>query len=173
MATATTTMVETDWMDGYRRGDITGTETCMVCGMDTMRPKIILDPDGGRAVYCKRCTPRVHRMGSVDVAKNSFANFTLDHVRDEQGKKVTVNSIAELRAAEKRYNFALAVAADDGGTANAPPQHEAWAGDVAHSYERKFNRDPKAYKSAAAKEGVTTGIAAKRSETIADLPNPV
>lgn len=173
MATATTTMVQTDWMDGYRRGDVTGTETCQVCGIDTMRPKIILDPDGGRAVYCKRCTPRVHRMGSVDVAKNSFANFTLDHVRDEFGKKVTVQSIAELRAAEKRYNFALAVAADDGGGAAAPPQHESWAGDISHDYQRKFNRDPKAYKSSAATAGVSAGIAASPKDTLVDHPNPV
>lgn len=172
-ATITTTVKQTDWMENYRRGELTGIEKCMVCGTETMRPKLIFDPNGSRAVYCKRCIPRVHRLGSVDTAKNSFANFTLDHVRDEGGKKVTVNSIAELRAAEKRYNFALAVASDDGGDTSAPPQHEAWAGDIAHKYEKKFNLDPAAYQAEAARKGVSAGVAAKRSDTLADHPNPV
>lgn len=168
-----TTMVATDWMDNYRRGELTGTQSCKICGVETMRPKIIFDPDGSSAIYCKRCIPAAHLAGTVDTAKNPFQNFTLEHVRDERGKKITVNSIAELRAAEKKHNFALAVASDNGADTSAPPQHESWAGNIAQDYKKKFNRDPAAYTAPDAKKGVSSGIAANSRETLAHHPNPV
>lgn len=108
----------------------------------------------------------------IDDAKNPFQNFTLDHVRDERGQKITVNSLSELRAAEKRHNFCLAVASDDGGRADKPPQHEPWAGDIAHKYEKKWNRNPEAYKPENV-TGVSAGIAQDQSGTLVDRPNPV
>lgn len=103
-------------------------------------------------------------------AHNPYDGLTLSHIRDEQGKPVKVNTEAELHAAEKRHNF---VHAASWGMADKPPAHEPWAGDIAHDYNRKFNRDPAAYQAPAAKQGVSAGVAASRSETLADRPNPV
>lgn len=165
--------MSTDWMDGYRRGQLPGPEVCRVCGVETMRPKIIMDGTG-RAVFCRLHIPSVHLIGAgVEAKQSRFSSFTLDHVRDEHGQKVTVNSLSELRAAEKRYNFALAVAADDGGAATTPPQHEPWAGDITYHHKKRFNRDPEAYRSEAARQGVTAGIAKSAKDTLADHPNPV
>jgi hypothetical protein len=121
--------------------------------------------------YCRVHDPA--NRTALTAARNMFEGFTLDNVHDEHGKKVTVNSLQELRVAEKRYNFALAVASDDGGTAATPPQHESWAGDLTHGYEKKWARDPKAYKSEAARKGVSTGVADNAEGTLANRPNPV
>lgn len=157
-----------DWSQWSRTSD-----RCSVCDVAVTKGTTIFDKDGTSTVYCRLHIPRAHLIGSVDKAKNVFANFTLDHVKDENGNKVTVNSLKELRQAEKRYNFALAVASDDGGTAANPPQHESWAGNIAHKYKRKFNADPSAYTSEQAKEGVSAGLAASPKETLVDHPNPV
>lgn len=75
---------------------------------------------------------------------NMFENFTVQHVRDKKtGKPIVVNSLKELRAAEKEHNFALAIASDDNALAAQPPQNESWAGDVSHDYNWKWARDPK------------------------------
>jgi hypothetical protein len=150
-------------------------DICSKCGHETTRSTTVFDFDAdrrllGKFVFCRVCRPSQ----SVDTAKNPFANLTLDHVKDERGQKVTVNSLKELRAAEKRYNFALAVASDDGGTAAAPPQHEAWAGNLGASYDKKFNRDPAAYSQvevdrAAAEMGV--GVALDPGSTLAEAQN--
>lgn len=169
MATIT---VNTDWMENYRKGELTGTQSCKICGTETMRPKIIFDPDGTSAVYCKRCVPAAHLAGTVDTAKNPFQNFTLEHARDERGKKITVNSIAELRAAEKKHGFALAAACNDGGDTSTPPQHDKGAGNIAKDYEWKWARDPEA-RSRTASQGVSAGITANSRETLAHHPNPV
>jgi putative FmdB family regulatory protein len=103
-------------------------------------------------------------------AQNPFADLTLQHIRGEDGRPIKVNSERELRAAEKRYGFTHAAS---WGLEKEPPQHEPWAGDIAHNYRRKFNRDPAAYKSAEAKKGVSTGVARTATDTLAYHPNPV
>jgi hypothetical protein len=72
-------------------------------------------------------------------AHNPFENLTLQHVRDDHGKPVKVNSERELRAAEKKYGFvhhASHSLTQDG--LDTPPQHESWAGDVRHDYKWKW-----------------------------------
>jgi hypothetical protein len=123
---------------------------------------------GGEFVeYCKVHDPASQR--ALVAARNAFEGFTVEHVKDERGQKIKVNSLAELRAAEKKYNFALAVATDDGGKADVPPQHLPWAGDITHGKERIWNRDPAAY---ADRTGVSVGNAADpRKDTLIDRPN--
>lgn len=157
-----------DWSGWTRPVD-----KCCMCGVEVTKGTTIFDDDGTSTVYCHLHIPRAHLIGSVDSCKNVFDNFTLQHVKDESGKKVTVNSLKELRAAEKKYNFALAVASDDGGKADTPPQHEKWAGDIAHDYERKWQRDPAAYKSPSATEGVSAGPVSSAKDTLVSHPNPV
>jgi putative FmdB family regulatory protein len=103
-------------------------------------------------------------------AHNPYENLTLAHIRDERGKPVKVNSEAELHAAEKRHNF---IHAASWGMADKPPQHDADAGNIARNYKKKFNRDPAAYTRPDAKNGVSAGVAANASETLAYHPNPV
>jgi hypothetical protein len=123
--------------------------------------------DGSFVEYCRVHDPASQR--ALVAARNAFEGFTCEHVRNEHGQKVKVNSLAELRAAEKKYNFALAVATDDGGKADAPPQHLPWAGDISHGKPRVWNRDPSAYQNVA---GVSTGLAADpKRDTLLDLPN--
>ena len=150
-------------------------DICDKCGHETTRSITLFDFDEdrrlrGKAVFCRVCRP----VQNVNVAKNPFENFTLDHVKDERGQKVTVNSLKELRAAEKRYNFALAVASDDGGTAAAPPQHEPWAGQLGATYNKKFNRDPAAYSQSEVDRAATemgVGVTLDPGSTLADAKN--
>src|SRR5208282_6720890 len=72
-------------------------------------------------------------------AHNPFQDLTLQHVRDEHGKPVKVNSERELHAAEKKYGF---VHNASWGMEKEPPQHEKWGGDITHGYKRKWNHDP-------------------------------
>jgi putative FmdB family regulatory protein len=101
---------------------------------------------------------------------NPYQNLTLTHVHDENHKPITVNSERELHAAEKRYGFTHAAS---WGLEKEPPQHEKWAGDITHGYERKFNRDPAAYVSPDARKGVSTGISKDAQSTLASRPNPL
>ena len=101
---------------------------------------------------------------------NPYENLVLQHVRDEQGKPIKVNSEAELHAAEKRHGF---IHNASWGMEKEPPQHEKWAGRIDHNYTRKWNRDPAAYKSEAARKGVSTGVAAQPEGTLAGRPNPI
>ena len=71
-------------------------------------------------------------------ASNPYENLTLQHVRDEQGKPVTVNSLAELRKAEKEHGFVHAQSNAANDIPVEPPQHEKWAGDIRHDYEWKW-----------------------------------
>lgn len=123
--------------------------------------------DGEFIEYCRVHDPASQR--ALVAARNAFEGFTVQHVHDENRKPIKVNSLAELRAAEKKYNFALAVATDDEGKADTPPQHEKWAGDISHGKPRVWNRDPSAY---ADHTGVSTGLAADpKRDTLLDLPN--
>lgn len=146
---------------------------CCKCPVDNNRHArgISYFRNGEFVEYCRVHDPANRR--ALVAARNAFEGFTLDHVKDEHGHKVKVNSLRELRAAEKRYNFALAVASDDGGTADKPPQHEPWAGDIAHSTNRVWNRDPAAYKDGRGTKGVSTGIAKSANDTLANHPNPI
>ena len=102
-------------------------------------------------------------------ASNPFQNFVLQHVHDHNHKPITVNSLAELRKVEKEHNVALAIASDDGGRADKPPQHEPWAGDISHGKKRVWNRDPAAYVKPS---GVSVGNAADpKRDTLVDRPN--
>jgi putative FmdB family regulatory protein len=65
-----------------------------------------------------------------------YNNLTLQHVRDEDGKPITVHSLKELRAAELKYGFVHAVTEDD--AIDLPPQNETWAGDIRHDYRWKW-----------------------------------
>jgi hypothetical protein len=123
--------------------------------------------DGSFIEYCRVHDPA--NLGALTAARNLFEGFTVQHVHDENHKPIKVNSVAELRAAEKKYNFALAVMADDGGKADTPPKHCDWAGDISHGKPRVWNRDPSAYQNVA---GVSTGLAADpKRDTLLDLPN--
>jgi len=121
--------------------------------------------------YCRVHDPANRR--ALVAARNVFEGFTLQHVRNERGEKITVNSIKELRAAEKKYDFVLACATNDNGDTSQPPQHEPHAGDLVYHYKKKFNRDPAAYTSPEAKRGVSTGVAQSATDTLAYHPNPV
>jgi len=144
---------------------------CSNCGTEVSFGTITFDADGTPSrQYCRPCRPTQN----LTPAKNAFENMTLYHVRDEHGQKVKVNSITELRAAEKKYNFALAVATDDGGSAAAPPQHESTAGMLARDRAPKFNRNPAAYSAAeVAKAATASGVAKSADDTLANYPNPV
>ena len=143
--------------------------TCIKCPKDrNTHPRgVSYFREGSFVEYCRVHDPANHR--ALFAARNAFEGMTLEHVRDEHGKKVKVNSLAELRAAEKRYSFALAVASDNDGKADAPPQHESWAGDITHGKKRVWNRDPAAYVNPS---GVSTGLAADpKRDTLIDRPN--
>ena len=131
---------------------------------------------------CKRCqsthTERMASMFAFNVAAkkfdvkrgpkhNAYGNLTLQNVRDEGGKPLTVHSEAELHAAEKRYNF---VHAASWGMENEPPQHEKWAGDLTRGYTKKWNKDPAAYTPDQVAK-VELGGTLDPNETLAPLPN--
>jgi hypothetical protein len=126
---------------------------------------VVFNADGSTREYCN-----VHRPSrNITPALNPFHNFTVTHVHDENHKPIKVNSLAELRAAEKKHGFALAVATDDGGRADKPPQHESYAGDISHGKKRVWNRDPAAYVKPS---GVSVGNAADpKRDTLVDRPN--
>jgi len=143
--------------------------TCIKCPKDrNTHPRgVSYFREGSFVEYCRVHDPANHR--ALFAARNAFENFTLDHVKDERGQKVKVNSLAELRAAEKKYNFALACATDDGGKADKPPQHMPHAGDITYGKKRVWNRDPAAYVNPS---GVSTGLAADpKRDTLIDRPN--
>ena len=95
---------------------------------------------------------------------NPYENLVLDHVRDAKGRPVRINSLKELRAAEKAFNFVHALSNDD--DISAPPQHESWAGDVRRDYQWKWTppseRDDKA--------GVSAGATIKENLLVGDRP---
>ena len=92
---------------------------------------------------------------------NPYENLTLQHVRDEHGKPITVHSKKELHEAERKFNFVHAVSSDD--QIDLPPQNESWAGDVRHDYKWKWtppeDREDRAGVSAGAttKDNLLTG----------------
>jgi hypothetical protein len=141
---------------------------CCRCGIDSARTITLFRPDGDH-IFCRVCKPMV-----TPKAVNPFANFTLQHIHGHDGKPITINSLRELRAAEKEHSFALAIASDNDDLAANPPQHQAWAGNIAADYTRKFNRDPAAYSQSEidkCKSGV--GTVQDKSHTLADHPNPL
>jgi putative FmdB family regulatory protein len=101
-------------------------------------------------------------------AQNPFAGLTLQHIRGDDGKPITVNSERELRAAEKRYGF---VHAASWGLEKEPPQHEKDAGNIARDYKWKFNRDPNARKRPESHRDVSAGVVMSANETLANHPN--
>lgn len=103
-------------------------------------------------------------------SQNPYENLTLQHIRGDDGKPITVNSERELHAAEKRYGF---IHNASWGMESTPPQHEKTAGNIARDYVRKWNRDPAAYESPDAKKGVSAGMAKDAGETLASRPNPL
>jgi hypothetical protein len=121
--------------------------------------------------YCRVHDPANRR--ALTAARNAFEGFTLDHVRDERGQKITVNSIKELREAEKKYDFVLDCATNDNGDTSKPPAHEPWAGQIDHDYVRKFNRDPEAYKRPEARKGVSAGVVDSADKTLVYHPRPL
>jgi putative FmdB family regulatory protein len=110
-----------------------------------------------------RLAPRKFEM-KRGPSHNPYQDLTLNHVRDENGKPITVNSEAELRRMETKHNF---IHAETWGLKDAP-QHESWAGDITHGKPRVWNRDPSAYERPT---GVSTGVAADSAETLVGKPN--
>jgi len=122
--------------------------------------------DGEFVEFCKPHDPANNR--ALVAARDVFEGGFELQVNDERGQRVKVNSLAELRAAEKRHNIAVAVFTDEGGKADKPPVHEKWAGDITHGKPRIWNRDPAAY---AKPGGVSTGTAADpHKDTLVDRP---
>ena len=139
---------------------------CSKCGREDARGVVVFTA-AGSVEYCHFCNPRAFR----DKAKSLFGDgLTLDHVRTEDGKPITVHSTKELRAAEKRNNFALAIMSDN--DISKPPQHEPWAGDITHDYKKKWQRDPDKYKPENI-TGVSAGVAQSAAETLVDHPQPL
>jgi hypothetical protein len=151
--------------------EVDSMDVCSKCGTETTRTLTVFDDKGHPlAIYCLVCKPSP----TVKRATSLFENFRLDHVKDERGQNVVVNSLKELREAEKRYNFALACMSDSDGTASEPPQHKIGAGDLSRNYEKKFNRDPAAYsQSEIDKAKSNVGTVMSRDETLVDRPNPM
>ena len=140
---------------------------CSKCGAETSFGTITFDARGNpNAQYCRPCRPRQH----TDTAKNMWGDdgFKLDHVKDEAGKNVVIHSTKDLREKEKRYGFSLACMSED--DISKPPQHEPWAGDIAHGYEKKFNRNPAAYGKV---DTSVAGIAKSAADTLVDHPSPI
>jgi len=125
--------------------------------------------DGSFVEYCRVHDPANRR--ALFAARNVFEGFTLEHVRDEQGKKVKVNSVKELREAEKRYNFSLAIMSED--DISKPPVHEPWAGKIDHGQERVWNRDPAHYAGNDAIKVADVGMAKTPDDTLANRQNPI
>ena len=140
---------------------------CCKCGYEGPRGVVVFTPSGDSREYCKVCRPSQH----VNKAQNIWDGFVCQNMLDENKKPIRVNSLKELREAEKRTNSVLAIMSDN--DVSQPPQHESWAGDISHKYVRKFQKDPEAYKKPEAFKGVSAGVAAKASDTLAHRPNPV
>lgn len=132
---------------------------CNKCHRETTSYTIIF----GRSepvIFCKvKCNPFA---AAPTVASNPFDNFTVRHVRGHDGQPVVVNSLKELRAAEKEHGFALAIASDD--RISEAPQNESWAGDIRHGYEYKWAKDPRRHSDA---EGVSVGRLNNKREALA------
>jgi putative FmdB family regulatory protein len=146
---------------------------------------------GEYVVECPRCHSRdCERMAStfaMQVAPSHygsyrgecskpFENFVVEniHVKDEKtgkNKKLRVNSLAELREAEKKHHFSLDIASMDKPHDDKPPTNEAWAGDIAAAsgYEYQWCRDPveRAKAMASPIVNVDVGIARSEEETLA------
>lgn len=72
----------------------------------------------------------------IKSAVNPFSDLTLEHISDEFGNKVRVTSLRQLQEAEKRYNFASAVANFDESHVNDAPQQKVFS--VRDMYREKF-----------------------------------
>lgn len=105
-----------------------------------------------------------------------FENFTVEnvHVNDAKTgkrKKLKVNSLAELRAAEREHHFSLDIASMDKPHDDKPPTNESWAGDIvqASGYEWKWAKDEqqRAKSMASPIVSVDTGVAANEAGTLA------
>jgi hypothetical protein len=144
--------------------------TCIKCPPDRNRHSrgVIYLRGDVFVEFCKVHDPASRR--ALVAARNVFeGGFVMENVRDERGHKPVANSLAELRALEKKHNVAMAVFADDGGRADKPPQHEKWSGRIDHGKQRVWNRDPAAYESF---DSISTGNAADpRKDTLVDRPN--
>jgi putative FmdB family regulatory protein len=98
-----------------------------------------------------------------------YANLTLQHIRGEDGKPITVNSEFELHQKEKELGF---IHNASWGMEKEPPQHEKNAGDITGDYKWKWAKDPEARKRAAA-QGVSAGVAKSANDTLAYHPRPI
>lgn len=91
---------------------------CDDCGQETQR--YVMKFWAGRAHYsCRVCE---HPRHSAIACVNPYADLTLEHVLDEQGKPVRVTSRRQLEQAEKRYNFRSLVAHTNSDNFDKPPQ---------------------------------------------------
>jgi putative FmdB family regulatory protein len=153
-------------------------EKCLDCQLGF--EAFVIPPYSQQDVDCPRCHSRkVEQQISAPAfvisdkghyrgrCSNPYENLTLQHVRDEKGKPVRVNSLAELRVAEKRYGFVHAFSSQNASSLDDAPQHESWAGDIRHGYDWKWTppeqRDDRS--------GVDVGRVGSVRETLADHPN--
>ena len=141
--------------------------TCSKCGREDARGVVIFDTRGNPIEYCLYHRPSAY----IERAKDLFGDgFTLQHVRGDDGKPITVHSTKELRQVEKERGVALAIMSDD--DISKPPQHDPDAGNIARNYKRKWQRDPAAYRPENV-TGVSVGVAQSTADTLADAPNPL
>jgi hypothetical protein len=131
---------------------------------------------GEMVEYCRVHDPA--NRAALVAARNVFEGFELAHVKDENGKRIKVNSLKELREKEKQYNFYLNCATDANGDTSEAPQHEKGAGNIARDYRWKWARDEKERERILAREaekgkGTTVGTVMNPNETLAYRPNPL
>lgn len=95
--------------------------TCADCGTETSEyvTKLVMSTGQFRST-CKICEHPVHSSECVNV----FADLTLDHVHDEQGRPLRVTSVRQLREAEKKYHFRSLVAHENEANFDKPPQQQ-------------------------------------------------
>jgi putative FmdB family regulatory protein len=126
---------------------------------------------------------RSPRLGSYrGVCANAFENFQVMHVHEKNpdgsfkrdpktGRRVPlrVNSLKELREAEKTYQFSLVIASEDGSNVDDPPTNESFAGDITHGYRRQWAKSPEEWERSMRSDVVKmdVGIAASQKETLA------
>lgn len=148
---------------------------CLAEGCGIEFEAILILKEDWDAVCCPRCeskriewVPATFAMKIKEIMQsyrgpcsNPYEGLTLQHVRDKENKPITVNSLKELRVAEKEHQFVHAFsAADRQESIDTPPQHESWAGDLAQAakYQWKWARDPKDRARVMASDVVTVDV---------------
>lgn len=91
---------------------------CDDCGRDAAKYSLRFRA-GKQVVRCHACANPKHAALSC---YNPFAELTLDHAHDLDGKPIHVTSLRQLRQAETRYKFRSLVANERAADFDKPPQ---------------------------------------------------